>query len=88
MADPLFPQSASARSQLNHPALIEPLSDRELEVLSMIAEGLSNPEIARKLYLSPNTLKAHTQSIYGKLGVHSRVQAVNLARELDLLGPR
>jgi LuxR family transcriptional regulator, maltose regulon positive regulatory protein len=86
-----FPASARERmpapvpAKRPQPGLIEPLSERELEVLRLVAEGLSNGEIARKLYLSPNTLKAHTQSIYGKLDVHSRVQAVNLARELGLL---
>jgi DNA-binding NarL/FixJ family response regulator len=65
--------------------LIEPLSSREIEVLALLAQGLSNTEIAAKLYLSPNTLKSHTQNIFGKLGVHSRVQAVNKARLLNLI---
>ena len=65
--------------------LIEALSEREIEVLKMIAAGLSNGEIAQKLYLSTNTLKAHTQNIYSKLDVHSRVQAVNRARELQII---
>ena len=64
--------------------LIEPLSNREKEVLALMVEGLSNSEIAARLYLSPNTLKAHTQNIYGKLDVHSRVQAVVKARNLKL----
>lgn len=64
--------------------LIVPLSDRELEVLVLMADGLSNGEIAERLYLSPNTLKAHAQNIFGKLNVHNRVQAVNRARELRL----
>ena len=65
--------------------LIEPLSSREKEVLKLMAGGLSNPEIAARLYLSPNTLKAHTQHIFGKLGVHNRVQAINKARELKIV---
>jgi ATP/maltotriose-dependent transcriptional regulator MalT len=65
--------------------LIEPLSSREIEVLELMAQGLSNSAIAAHLYLSPNTLKAHTQNIFGKLDVHSRVQAVNKARELKLI---
>lgn len=73
------PTSASAE------ALVEPLTEREIEVLQLIADGLTNPEIAQKLYLSTNTLKAHTQNIYSKLDVHSRVQAVNRARELGLI---
>jgi LuxR family maltose regulon positive regulatory protein len=66
--------------------LIEPLTDRELEVLNYIAQGLSNPEIAKRLYLSPNTLKAHAQNIFSKLNVHNRVEATNRARELRLVG--
>ncbi|HMN60169.1 MAG TPA: LuxR C-terminal-related transcriptional regulator, partial [Anaerolinea sp.] len=64
--------------------LVEPLSSREIEVLALMDKGLSNAEIAAKLYLSTNTLKAHTQNIYGKLDVHSRVQALNRARELKI----
>jgi LuxR family maltose regulon positive regulatory protein len=67
-------------------AIPEPLTPRELEVLQLMAGGLSNAEIARKLYLTVNTLKAHTNSIYGKLDVHSRMQAVNRGRELGYLG--
>ena len=65
--------------------LFEALSERELEVLRFIADGLSNPEIARRLYLSPNTLKAHAQNIFLKLDVHNRVQAVKRAKELGLI---
>ena len=65
--------------------LVEPLSERELEVLRYMAEGLSNPEIARRLYLSPNTLKAHAQNIFLKLDVHNRLQAVSKAKELGLI---
>lgn len=65
--------------------LSDPLSERELEVLTLMAEGLSNPDIAHKLFLSPNTLKAHAQNIYSKLNVHNRMEAVNKARELNLL---
>lgn len=66
-------------------SLIDPLSDRELEVLRLLASGLPTAEGAKKLYLSPFTLKAHTQNIYTKLGVHSRIEAINKARELNLL---
>jgi LuxR family maltose regulon positive regulatory protein len=65
--------------------LVEPLSERELEVLQLIAEGLTNREIAARLYLSLNTVKAHTRNIYGKLGVRSRTQAVARARALGSL---
>ncbi|MEM7343372.1 MAG: LuxR C-terminal-related transcriptional regulator [Chloroflexota bacterium] len=65
--------------------LIEPLSERELEVLHLIDTGLSNRDIAQQLYLSLNTVKAHTRNIYGKLDVHTRTQAVARARALSLL---
>jgi LuxR family maltose regulon positive regulatory protein len=54
-------------------------------VLQLIAEGLSNPQIASRFYLSLNTVKAHTRNIYGKLGVHNRTQAVAKARALGIL---
>ena len=68
-----------------HPDLIDPLSERELEVLRLLAAGSPPAEVAKKLYLSPFTLKAHTQNIYTKLDVHSRIEAINKARELGLL---
>jgi LuxR family maltose regulon positive regulatory protein len=67
------------------PALVEPLSARELEVLQLIADGMTNQEIASRLYLALNTVKAHTRNIYGKLGVNSRTQAVAKARVLRIL---
>jgi LuxR family maltose regulon positive regulatory protein len=82
-----FPVAASQISP--RPAagaeLLEPLSDRELEVLRLIAEGHTNREIASRLYLSLNTIKAHTRNIYGKLDAHSRTQAVARARALGVL---
>jgi LuxR family maltose regulon positive regulatory protein len=65
--------------------LVEPLSDREAEVLQLIAQGLTNREIASRLYLSLNTIKAHTRNIYGKLDVHSRTQAILRASTLGIL---
>jgi LuxR family transcriptional regulator, maltose regulon positive regulatory protein len=65
--------------------LIEELTSRELEILNYISHGLTNQEIARKLFLSPGTVKWHTSNIYGKLGVRGRLQAVALARELKLI---
>jgi LuxR family maltose regulon positive regulatory protein len=69
------------------PDMIEPLSEREREVLRLIAEGLSNREIAQRLFLSLSTVKTHTYNIYGKLQVHSRTQAVAKARALGILPP-
>jgi LuxR family maltose regulon positive regulatory protein len=66
-------------------ALVEPLSERELEVLQLIAEGLTNREIGQRLFITPGTVKVHTSNIYGKLGVHSRTQAVAQARALGIL---
>jgi LuxR family maltose regulon positive regulatory protein len=65
--------------------LVEPLSDRELEVLGLVADGLSNREIADALILAVGTVKAHVHTIYGKLGVQSRTQAIARAREVCLL---
>jgi LuxR family maltose regulon positive regulatory protein len=65
--------------------LYEPLSERELEVLRLIAEGQSNAEVARALVIAVSTVKTHTNSIFGKLGVTSRTQAVARARALHLL---
>ncbi|HRF50499.1 MAG TPA: LuxR C-terminal-related transcriptional regulator [Anaerolineales bacterium] len=64
---------------------LEPLSDRERDVLRLLAEGLSNQDIGDRLFLALNTVKAHTRSIYGKLGVNSRTQAIARARVLGIL---
>jgi LuxR family maltose regulon positive regulatory protein len=77
--------STSSGQAPGPPSLIEPLSERELEVLQLIAQGLTNKEIASRLYLAPSTVKVHTRNIYGKLAVHNRTQAVKLARDLGLL---
>jgi LuxR family maltose regulon positive regulatory protein len=65
--------------------LIEALTERELELLKLVAAGLSNEEISRRLYLSLNTTKWHLKSIFGKLAAGNRTQAVAKARELALL---
>jgi LuxR family maltose regulon positive regulatory protein len=64
--------------------IIEPLSERELEVLRLLGTELSGPEIARKLIVSVNTLRTHTKKIFNKLGVNNRRAAVRRAEELDL----
>jgi predicted ATPase/DNA-binding CsgD family transcriptional regulator len=65
--------------------LVEPLTERELEVLFHLADGMSNQQIAEKLIVSLGTVKAHTHSIFGKLGAENRVQAVSRAREAGVL---
>jgi LuxR family maltose regulon positive regulatory protein len=65
--------------------LMDPISERELEVLYLIAAGLSNREIADKLFISLNTVKTHTKNINSKLDVNSRIKAVARAKELGLL---
>ena len=65
--------------------LPEPLSERELEVLALIAAGKANRSIASELFVSVGTIKTHLNNLYRKLGVHSRTQAVARARELNLI---
>jgi LuxR family maltose regulon positive regulatory protein len=71
----------ASQSQL----LVEPLSERELEVLRLLEQGMSNGEIAQRLVVSVGTVKTHVHSIIDKLGVQSRLQAVARATELKLL---
>jgi LuxR family maltose regulon positive regulatory protein len=68
--------------------LIEPLTDRELEILSLLAQRLSNKEIARELVISPMTVKRHTINIYQKLNTSSRREAVDVASALGLFSPQ
>ncbi len=77
------PTPSSSDSAL--PELLEPLSERELEVLRLMAAGQSNSEIARTLFVSLGTVKTHLRHIYGKLDAHTRTQAVARARVYQLL---
>jgi ATP/maltotriose-dependent transcriptional regulator MalT len=65
--------------------LEDPLSERELEVLALLASGKTNSEVARDLFVSVGTVKSHTGNIYRKLGARNRAQALNRARELGLI---
>jgi LuxR family maltose regulon positive regulatory protein len=65
--------------------LVDPLSQRELEVLRLLGTELSGPEIADHLVVALNTVRTHTKNIYAKLGVTNRRAAVRLGEELDLL---
>ena len=82
---PLPPGSGESRGYIREQPLIEPLSERELEVLELIAHGDSNQEIADRLVITLDTVKRHVTHIFEKLGVHNRVQAVAKARALSLL---
>jgi LuxR family transcriptional regulator, maltose regulon positive regulatory protein len=66
-------------------SLIEPLTERELAVLQLLVRGLSNAEIARELIIAVGTVKRHVNSIYSKLGVQSRAQAITRVQALHIL---
>jgi LuxR family maltose regulon positive regulatory protein len=77
-------RSGQHSSSVSSP-LLEPLSAQEQRVLRLLAAGLSNPEIARELVVSPNTIKTQVQSIYRKLNVNSRDEAAEMARQMKLV---
>jgi DNA-binding NarL/FixJ family response regulator len=91
-ASPISPQVArhllkrftgSVPTPRNAP--LEPLTDREQEVLRLVSQGFSGPEVARRMGVAPSTVTTHVKGIYGKLSVHSRIEAVNRARAHGLL---
>jgi LuxR family maltose regulon positive regulatory protein len=79
-------KKAPINVQKHNLALLEPLTQREIEVLQLIAEGQANKEIAKHLFISLRTVKFHTTNLYAKLEVSGRAQAIIKARELGLLG--
>ena len=80
-----FPQPESKINNPKSKILVEPLSERELDVLRLIAQGLSNHEICERLFLALDTVKGHNRRIFNKLQVQRRTEAIARARELDLL---
>jgi LuxR family maltose regulon positive regulatory protein len=80
-------QAYSSKPQAPKSEWVEPLSKREIEVLQLISEGLTNQEIATRLYLSLHTVKVHARNIYGKLGVKNRTQAAARGKALGILSP-
>jgi DNA-binding NarL/FixJ family response regulator len=78
---------AAARDRGTEGRQIDPLTPRELEVLKALTEGLSTPEICDRLLIAPNTLRTHVQNIMGKLGVHSKLEAVAFALRHRLVEP-
>jgi LuxR family maltose regulon positive regulatory protein len=78
-------ESAALPPQFKTFGLVEPLSDRELQVLRLMDSELSSPEIADELIIAVSTVRSHIKNIYSKLGVHSRYEAVEKAREMDII---
>jgi DNA-binding CsgD family transcriptional regulator len=82
---PVAPPVASPKPTPAADGLIEPLTERELEILRLLAQGLTNEEIANELVVAVGTVKSHNHSIFSKLGVNNRTGAVSRARQLHLL---
>ena len=80
-------QEKTQPPSFSFPPLVESLTDRELEVLALLAQRLSNKEIAAQLVISPGTVTQHTHNIYQKLNVDGRRQAVSKATEIGILSP-
>jgi ATP/maltotriose-dependent transcriptional regulator MalT len=84
-SSPASSSTANGSSGATPESLVEPLSERELEVLTLLASGRSNKEIARDLFVAVGTVKTHTNNIYRKLGTKNRAEALARARSLKLL---
>jgi LuxR family maltose regulon positive regulatory protein len=83
-----LPVPPSPRSPVSSSSLVEPLTNRELEILELLAQRLQNKEIADKLFVSVETVKTHLNNIYQKLNVTNRRQAVEKAQTLNILTRR
>jgi LuxR family maltose regulon positive regulatory protein len=83
-ADRTYPAAAASKLPKS-PTLVEPLTTREREILSLLAKGLPNKHIAEKLFISPETVRRHNSNIYSKLNVHNRYEAVERAHAIGLL---
>jgi len=80
-----LPAQAGPREELMQQEGLEPLTDRELQILHLLNKDLTNKEIARELVVTPGTVKVHTTNLYRKLSVNNRRAAVTLAKTLGLL---
>jgi DNA-binding CsgD family transcriptional regulator len=85
VAEAAHPVSRARATQQGPHHPLEPLTEREVEVLTQLASGMSNAQIADSLFISINTVKSHLKNVYGKLGVESRTRAVTRAMELGVL---
>ena len=83
-----FVDGQSGESTAAFEPLFEPLSQREVEILELVAQGFTNREISENLFLALDTVKGHNHRIFGKLGVKNRTQAVNKAISLKILPPQ
>src|SRR4026207_769047 len=80
-------RGAGARERGDERRVVEPLTPRELEILRALTEGMSTPEICERLFIAPNTLRTHVQTIKGKRRVHSKLEAVAFALKYRLVDP-